>query len=237
MNITVAVKSHNPMAHMRFDLLEQTLRSIERAFPNAYRLLCINGDTDGSEMAQRELATPLGFEVLVHDPADGNVTPGAGALFIGDEAIEIGCDPYDLHQEHVLVMSDDDMRWREGAEAKLVELWSNAPVDLMIVSGLLEPEWHWNQPRELVRCGTVPVLVRDSCPAAAWSFRLAHWPILRRFIQRRFGFDHEACKALVASSLRVAQADLAIHTGWGASTHGNDAIDAGKPLDREKWGI
>ena len=230
MNITVAVKSHNPMAHMRFDLLEQTLQSVVQAFPTAQRLLCINGDTDGSESAQRELALPLGFEVLVHDPSDGNVTPGAGALYIGDEVAE-------RDDAHLLVMSDDDMTWRKGAELALQEIWAYAPADLLVLSGLLEPDWHWNQPRELLRCGKVPVLVRDSCPAAAWSLRMSSWPLLRPLIKCAFGFDYAACKALAERHFRVAQADLAIHTGWGASTHGNDAIDAGKPLDREKWGI
>jgi hypothetical protein len=44
----VGVVTYNPMSTLRFELLERTVRSIEKAFPTAELLLLDNGSTDGS---------------------------------------------------------------------------------------------------------------------------------------------------------------------------------------------
>ena len=139
----------------------------------------------------------------------------------------------------IVVFSDDDMEWKEGAEQKLIALWSQAPADLAIVSGLLEPDWHWNTPRETLTLAHTNVLVRDSCPGAAWTFRAPDWGIIKKHIVKDFGYDHKACVALRKDGYRVAQIDLAEHIGWGFSTHGNEANQAvdSRPLDRVKWGV
>jgi hypothetical protein len=82
----------------------------------------------------------------------------------------------------------------------------------------------------------VNVLVRDSCPGAAWTFRWQDEGTIFP-VKADFGYDVDACKYLVASGYEVAQLDLAEHAGWGASSHGNEAHAAGMPLDREKWGV
>jgi hypothetical protein len=105
------------------------------------------------------------------------------------------------------------------------------------VSGLLEPEWHWNRPRETVEFGGVRVLIRDSAPGAAWSFRASAWPAIEKHVRRAFGFDYDACVGLRTEGYRVGQLDLADHAGWAHSTHGNRAIEDARPLDRKKWGV
>jgi len=145
-----------------------------------------------------------------------------------------------LYGETFFVWSDDDMLWKPGAEQKLGAFWG-APAserdNVAIVSGLLEPVWHWNTPRSTVEAGGVRVLVRDSCPGAAWSFNNPRmvWPLDNG--HATFGYDYKACGRLRESGLKVAQIDLADHLGWEASTHGNDALKDSKPLDRQHWGV
>jgi len=136
-----------------------------------------------------------------------------------------------------VVFSDDDMVWKPGAEDKFKEIWTCAPDDVKVVSGLLEKVWHWNTARETVQCGNVPILVRDSCPGAGWSFRMNDWDMISKLLPDTFGYDHKTCVALLKKGFRVAQVDLAEHIGWGCSTHGNEADEGGVELDRERWGV
>lgn len=227
--VCLVVKSHNPMEHMRMGLLENTLASARAAFPSARRLLLANGCDDDSEEAQADLAAGYDF-AFCRPEASGGTTPGHGAILAGNLATAI----YKL-----VVFSDDDMLWHEGAEETLVKLWRAAPSELIIVSGLLEPVWPWNTPRETVTHGLVNVLLRDSVPGAAWSFRASDWVVLRHGIVPDFGYDSKLCAALVEESFRIGAIDLAEHAGWGASTHDNNAIDdvPSKPLDRAHWRV
>lgn len=248
----VGVVTFNPMVTFRFDLLRQTVRSIEKAFPKAYLFLVDNLSDDGSTEAVADLlGEPLpgaslvlkgerrGRWIMTNHPLGVNPenrTPGAGRVRLhrfmdAHERLLPGRTPF-------WAWSDDDMVWREGAEERLTKFWSQAPNDISILSGLLEPEWHWNTPRYTVEAGGERVLVRDSAPGAAWTFR-GEMSCVKEESMWRFGYDYETCKLLGAAGLKVAQMDLAEHIGWGASTHGNEAIDAPdtKPLDREKWGL
>jgi hypothetical protein len=229
MKIATGIKSHNPLEHMRMELLEETLRTVTEAFPEAYRILYLNGADDGSEDVQTELAEKHDTKVIFGGLGEP-CTPGEGALAIGDWLRAEG---------DIIVFSDDDMAWRPGAADKLREMWAEAPDDLIIVSGLLEPVWHWNTPRETVACGEVNVLVRDSCPGAAWSFRAKDWPRIKEVMPLAFGYDYDVCCRLRDQGLRVGQVDLADHEGWGSSTHENAAIEAAdmRELDRERWGV
>lgn len=250
----VGVVTHNPMATLRFDLLERTVQSIDAAFPAAELFLLDNGSTDGSWAAVLDLLGTQGscghgscqLRGRWHTRKgsghpEGNFTPGAGRwrlwhLMFGHETGNTADE-----RAPFWVMSDDDMLWKPGAEPKLSKFWRGAREgNIAIVSGLLEPVWHWNTPREVVEVAGIRVLVRDSAPGAAWSFGnprkidVAHDPQLWRF-----GYDYESCKKLHEAGQRVAQIDLADHIGWGYSTHGNEAdqhLD-GRPLDREKWGV
>jgi hypothetical protein len=250
----VGVVTYNPMSTLRFELLERTVRSIEKAFPTAELLLLDNGSTDGSWDAIVELLggerTPCIGKLTcskcgrwhltdaVGDPA-GNFTPGAGChrLYYHMFAHTDGGQA----RAPFWVFSDDDMAWKEGSETKLRRFWEAArETDIAILGGLLEPVWHWNTPREVVEYGGVRVLVRDSAPGAGWTLgepRLLPVPCNEKL--HCFGFDYETCKLLRSKGYKVAQMDLAEHIGWGFSTHGNEANEHvdGRPLDRDKWGV
>lgn len=247
MRIALAVKSHNPMAHMRMSLLESCLRSAEKAFPRCEgdirceHFLFMNGCDDGSELAQSELAEQFGFHWVSLHHNDDNYTPGAGAKSIGETlsfrytSFNICAPTFQMFD--VVVFSDDDMIWRPGAAEIIEHVMLRKPDRVKIVSGLLEPEWKWNTPRYTAKCGRHNILVRDSCPGAAWIFRVSDWQNIGPRVKPKFGYDYDACTALVMDGFEVAQVDLAEHAGWGASTHGNEAINTGKPLDRDRWGV
>lgn len=236
-NIAIGVMTHNAIAGMRLELLERTIVSIEKAFPNAQKLLCDNGSTDGTDVVV-ETRWSRWVKLFVV-PGDNN-TPGYGRNIMLEKML--------AKQPDVIVFSDDDMEWKDGAEDKLTRFWMapDCPDDLAIVSGYLEPDFPWSTPHGVLEAGGVRVLVRDNAPGAAWSFRCgpnAHgvaarfrsgpWPAL----ESDFGYDHKKCVELAENDLRVAQIDLADHLGWGYSTHGNEADQSAKPLDRAKWGI
>lgn len=230
MKIAVGILTHNVMSSLRSDLLERTLASVATAFPSAHVLLLDNNSHDGSAEHIQSLHREGRSTVHYHA---GNGKPGTGRLAMM-ELLSPKPDHYDL-----IVFSDDDMEWKVGAEAKLVDLWSAAPPDLTIVGGLLEADWPWNTPRETLTLSQTNVLVRDSCPGAAWTFRGGDWSAIKPHIVKDFGYDSKACAALRREGRRVAQLDLADHIGWGASTHGNEAVDdiRAKPLDRAKWRV
>lgn len=206
----------------------------------------MNGTTDGSAEAQKELAGSFDFHCIPADnhlgsysPEDnhlGNYTPGAGALAMGDLlSYKYGKFP----EFNGVVFSDDDMVWRPRAAEMVSHLLRHKPDDVKIISGLLEPEWDWNTPlRTEATPGGVNMLVRDSCPGAAWFFTPRDWrDVICPLVLAKFGYDYDACVALKKEGFEVAQVDLAEHAGWGASTHGNEAINHGKPLDRKRWGV
>ncbi len=235
----VGVLTHNAIATGRFELLEGTIASLRVAFPGCEPLVLDNGSTDGTAEYVAEL--PGG---VAYVPDDGNTTPGRGenqlvkrlllatpglpdAFTIGGRAVG-GAD--------IIVCSDDDMSWHPGADDVLRRFWAEAPEDIVLLSGLLEPVWDWNTPRGIVEAGGVRALWRDSAPNAALTFRAADWKKFGPF-EETFGQDHKACVAIRERGGRVAQVDLADHAGWGYSSWGNEAIKGARKLDREKWGV
>jgi hypothetical protein len=279
---TLGVMTHNPLSTLRFELLERTLRSLGEAFPDAERkVLLDNGSDDGSfdALISEDCPFTAGWEIIKR--VGKNTTPGAGRNAMME--VLLGQWPPPVPPE-IIVFSDDDMLWRPGAQKTLTKLWGHhrCPDDLAIVSGLLEPDYPWNKPIEVVEVGwptfddddvaaadpsPVRVLVRESAPAAAWTFvhggchhgLAPHYYACKHLAEpgvewyrshingRRtvfvddFGYDTEYCRWLRDREhpLRVGQLDLAEHIGWGCSTHGNDAVNdvRAKPLDREKWRV
>jgi hypothetical protein len=248
MHTIVGVTTFNPVSTMRLDLLERTVRSIEKAFPTAVLCLLSNGSTDGSEEAINELCGER-WQVAFKHPSGGydgygheehTWSPGAGR-----SRLLAFMRFWSRHgRNEVFVWSDDDMYWRGGAQETLERFWHDPEVfpkliSLAVVSGLLEPRWHWNTPRSTLEHNGIKALVRDSVPGAAFTFvnnRLVP-PQIRD--EETFGYDHKICKRLHNEGFRAAALDLAEHIGWGRSTHGNRAIDhvQTRPLDRERWGV
>jgi hypothetical protein len=256
MHTIVGVTTYNPVVTMRFDLLEITIKSIEKAFPTAVLCLLSNGSADGSEEAIRELCGEQ-WRLRFKQPSDSwdcygsresPWSPGAGRVRLFNMMDANSLPPV------LYVWSDDDMRWREGAQETLARFWSLPagwqhrrvhPTKVTVLSGLLEPEWHWNTPRETIQSNGVRVLARDSAPGAAFSFLSPFFVCPRNkdfpgdYDEQTFGYDHKICKRLIKGGRKVAQIDLAEHVGWRRSTHGNEAIDhvGTRPLDRERWKV
>jgi GT2 family glycosyltransferase len=241
MRFVVGVLTHNAVSTLRLGLLEQTGSSLRRAFPENAVFLLDNGSVDGSAEVLEHLSFATG-RVRYSSPG-GNVSPGRGR----NELLRIfamqsaggGC--WGWAPEDVVVLSDDDILWEPLAAHVLSRFWSEAPDDLIILSCLLEPEWPWNTPREVIECGGVKALVRDSAPAAAWTFRLRDWDKigpLKEVVDEE-GEDFEACGRLCGQGFRVAQIDLATHIGEGYGQLGNDEarLISGRPLDKKKWGM
>jgi hypothetical protein len=247
MKCAVGVTTHNVLAGLRIDLLEQTIRSIEKAFPDAVLCLLDNGSTDGTDCLVQNLTTNR-WRTTTAAGLWGrtNFTPGMGRNRLGTFMDKVCCDQWGVNYdsklagEHFFVWSDDDMLWKDGAQDKLSRFWGATPQEreqIAILGGFLEPVWHWNTPRRTVEAGGVRVLVRDSCPGAAWSFNNLRVVTPLTLSEATFGYDHKTCLRLAKENIPVAQMDLADHLGWDASTHGNEAIRDSKPLDREKWGV
>lgn len=232
LTVAVAVMTYNAIVNLRQQLMEQTVESACKAFLGSPVGVFDNGSADGTADIVVERG---GKGVRIHplvrdgDPHPDNHTPGAGRRRLLSRVAQL--------RPNIFVLSDDDMVWSLEARDKLRRFWFSAPDDIVIVSGLLEPVWHWNTPRETVEYGGVKALVRDSAPGCAWTFRAEHLSLLLGLIKPQFGYDYEVCKELLAMGKRVAQMDLAEHAGWEHSTHGNRADQDAKPLDREKWGI
>lgn len=215
--------THNAISGLRLSLVEEAVASLRAVFPDSGVVVLDNGSTDGTDVWVGEQEGGV-----VYVPEDGNHTPGRGRNVLIDLLRK--------DRPDVVVLSDDDMVWKEGAAELIAELWSNAPDDVVIVGGLLEPVWHWNTPRETLDFGVVRGLIRDSVPGAAWTVRAAHLDKVFP-VKDDFGYDYATCCSLRGHDLRVASLDLADHAGWGYSTHGNDPRWTAKPLDREKWGV
>lgn len=253
MKIAVGIVTYNAESTLRFDLLERTVASLLKAFPDDHITILDNGSTDGSDktvdrafgcdprqgeskvviMTRPDARAPRPSPAQAAHP--DNTTPGAGHNVLLPALVSSGAD--------LIVMSDDDMCWREDAREKLVRFWSDLhlPHDIAILGGLLEPLYPWNTPRARLECGDGAV-VRDSVPGAAWTMLSGHAICLPRYpepFKNDFGYDHTHCTQLADMRLHVCAMDLAEHIGWDASTHGNrtNTDIRSKPLDREKWGV
>lgn len=240
MNIVIGVLTHNVITGLRLSLLEETVHSLRRAFVDAPLLVFDNGSVDGTAEVVAEQ-----FGGICYESKDENHTPGRGrnilmSLLQRPPAV---ADFAAIKPDDLVVLSDDDMRWKPEAGDVLTRFWSEALDDIALddvalVSGLLEPIYDWNTPRGVVESGGVKALWRDSAPAAAWCFPARHWDIIGPLREQLDGIgeDYHACLRIRGKNMRVCQLDLAEHLGAGLSTWGNVAGD-GKPLDREKWGI
>ncbi len=221
MKIAVGMLSHNPIANMRFDLFEQTKKSLQVAFPDDPMLVFGNGCTDGSE----------DFCDVNYISTDGDHSPGRGCRELGDHLYRTGAE--------LLVMSDDDMIWRPEARETLVQFWLDGSLEFRtaILCAYLEPDFSWSKPLRTIDVGGVRAIVRESAPSCAWTLNRSKWMIIRNLIEDGFGHDFKVCQEIRASNFEVAQIDLATHAGWGRSTYGNSANPDTKSINRKLWGV
>lgn len=213
MRIAAGVLTWNPVKTGRLELLEQTVESLETAgIPTT---VFDNGSTD-------EYDRPG----LVRFPRIPGY-PSAHSCGYGMNKIAAT-----LHgQADIIILSNDDIVWAQDTAQTLDEVWTEAPDNLAIVSGLVEPTFAqpgveaWNLPYEVVELAGHKLLGRKSVPGGAWTYRDSHYPLI--FPVSTFpGFDDvPACHMLALKGYGVACLDLAEHVGIGRSTWGNASHD------------
>lgn len=127
----------------------------------------------------------------------------------------------------IIIMSNDDIVWHDGAVETLVKLWREAPDELTIISGLVEPTFAlpdtepWNLPLGTLELAGETLLGRKSVPGGAWTFRGRDKPLIFPVSTFPGVDDVPACHKLTAAGRLVACVDLASHEGIGESTWGN----------------
>ncbi len=242
--VYVGVLTYNAISSLRWSLLEQTMASIDEAFPTATLLVMDNGSQDGSEEAVK--AGPLGRWIASWCAGTIRTSPGAGRNTLIAKLSHKFSGALVASDNDIIVLSDDDMLWRPGAEAQIRRFWAQSWASnrfgrhkVALLSALLEPEYPWSPV-----LGTSSTLIdplpplhvfwRKSLPAAAWTFRLRNWDQigpLKETIDDE-GEDIEACKRLRAAGYSLAAMDLAEHIGAGYSQLGNDEARAlvGRPV-------
>lgn len=211
MRIVAAVLTRNQYEHDRRDLFEQTIDSL--AAERISTFVVDNGSTDGTDRL-----VAAGDEWIPYLSTGPNTTCGFGTwtccrLLAGTDA-------------DLCVVSDDDMVWQAGFADRLAAWWDDAPDELVLTGGHLEPEFPWNQIGTTVRYGNIAGVLRDSTGAASWTWPRRHYGRLAQAarqvpIDRQGQWDVPVCNRLVRAGWTIGQTDLADHAGQGRSSWGN----------------
>lgn len=221
MKVAVAILTHNLFRYGRHELFRQTLTSLlETEYPFELHVFD-NGSTD----ATPEYVARFGATLIRDDVS----TCGHGMNVAISSCVARGVD--------LVVFSNDDIYWHPGYLEQVVTFWQDAPPDVLICSGSLEPDYPWNTPRELIISGGVKALVRDTAPGGTWTLRARDWGRIGPVPEAVGWDDVPTCRRLNSLGYRVAQIDVADHVGEDHSTWGNNSRIDARPLDREKWGL
>ena len=182
-----------------------------------------------SEDGSPELVAELGGVCWAH--RDGNRTIGR-AMNLGHQLASEVAGP-----DGVVVTAQDDIVWRPGWRDRLEAFWAEAPDDIGIVCGLLEPDFPWAKPTERVEFGGLAGLVRPTVPGSAWSYRGRTWEIMRWANEVAPSHDMPICRQTTSRGFRLVGVDLADNLGAHRSTWGNQSYVGVPPLDRERWRV
>lgn len=216
MNVTVGVLTWNPIRTDRLALLDKTVASLEGADVTVFN----NGSTDGFTVADYEF--PEGVRAVDLPRVAG--WPDAHSCGYGMNKMARTLDG------DIIILSNDDIVWHEDAIPTLRAVWKDAPDNLAIVSGLLEPTFAlpnqtpWNLPVGTFELGGHRLLVRRSVPGGAWTFRRETIPHIFPVSTFPGVDDVPACNALALKAMAVAALDLADHAGE-SSTWGNASYE------------
>ena len=221
MRVAVGVLTHDQFKYDRHELFKQTLLSLFDG-DHPYELFIVdNGSTDGTRDYVRDLGG-----LCIDDPI---TTCGHGMNVTIGVCVNSGAD--------LVVFSNDDIHWHPGALEQIVRFWGEAPEDVLICSGSLEPDYPWNTARERIESGGVKGLIRDTAPGGTWTLRAKDWNRIGPVPETKGWDDVPTCQRLKEHGFRVAQIDAADHVGEGHSTWGNGAGRMAQPLNREAWGL
>jgi len=182
-----------------------------------------------SEDGTPELVSELGGECWSH--ADGNRTIGR-AMNLGHQAAADAAGPGGL-----VVTAQDDVVWRPGWRDRLEAFWDDAPRNVGLMSGLLEPDFPWAAPIEVVSAGGLSGLSRLTVPGGAWVYRAEMWETMRWANEEKPSHDMPICDRVRSAGYRLVGVDLADHLGAGRSTWGNTSYAGAPALNLRRWGL
>lgn len=217
MKTIAAIQAWNNFEFDRVECLRRTHASLQN---QCEVLLFDNASRDGT----RELVEQMGGRSLENT----NGTWGAAMDLKVQEAILRGAD--------IVIASDDDIEWFPGAVKRLEDFWRNAPQDLVLVSGMMEPVWPWNTVLGVLDAGAERALIRTSAPGGGWSFRASSWPTIQPLLKHVQECDYRTCEALLAQGYRVGQLHLTNNLGVGKTTWNNNPQE-GEELNWKGLGI
>lgn len=212
MKTTAAVLTWNPISNHRLELLAATVESLQ----TADRVVVFNnGSTDGFKAADH-------YPDTVDVPALPGFPPGNTCGY-GMNKIAATI------QSDLVIMSNDDITWRPDAIPTLKAVWKEAPPNMAVLSGLVEPTFAlpdtepWNQPLDTLEVAGHKLLARKSVPGGAWTYKK---PQLLFPVSTFPGVDDvPACHKLNQAGYVTACMELADHVGVGVSTWGNASHD------------
>lgn len=209
MKIVAAVLTYNQYANERRDLFEQAVESLG----SVPTYVVDNGSTDGTDRLVRSDDRWRPFVNTGSNHTCGYGTWLCCRVLAGTDA-------------DICVVSDDDMVWTDGWADRLAAWWADAPDELLLTGGHLEPDFPWNTIVGHVRYGTEQGLLRSSTGAASWTFRKRQYLDLAGMVRtvpidRQGSWDVPVCNKITAAGWQIGQVDLADHAGRGRSSWGN----------------
>lgn len=211
MRVCAVVLTYRALSTSREHLLADTVASLKAEADVVY--VVDNGSDDDSDRYVRTTYNGLTHGHPIH-------TSGFGANMCARVAKGDGAD--------IIVLSDDDMWWREGWRDQLEQWWRFAPEDVALTGGHIEPLFPWNECQGRVEFGEVPGLERTSTGGASWTYRAEHFDTIfgpKGIPQQVQGYgDVPACDRIRDRKHRICQIDLAEHRGHGLSTWGNATV-------------
>lgn len=214
--------TRNAYTHRRDDWFRKAVAALGEADEV---LVFDHQSSDGSDSLVRE----LGGVCWSHD--DGNTSIGR-AMNLGHQA---AADAAGV--DGIVVTAQDDIVWRFGWRDRLEAFWSDAPLDIGIVSGLLEPHFPWAAPLGRVEHGGLAGLCRLTVPGGAWTYRAGMWETMRWANEVAPSHDMPICERVRSAGFRLIGVDLADHLGEHCSTWGNASYGGVQPLDKGRWGL
>jgi glycosyltransferase involved in cell wall biosynthesis len=212
MKVAAGILCWNHIKTGRADLFTGCYESLVDASPDVL-VVADNGSTDGTTYPVDHVT----FPTLAGFP-HGN-TCGYGMNKLAATLL--------MEEPDIIVLSNDDIVWAPDSMVRVRRLWAEAPEELAIISGLVEPlfaipdEEPWNLVYGREDIAGEDVWTRKSVPGGAWSFRAKDFPVIFPVSTFPGVDDVPACEKVRNQGRTVGCVDLATHAGIDRSSWGN----------------